>query len=271
MIPGANGSGTGDPTGIVWNGTQGFILSNKLTALFIFDSEDGTISGWNNNISLTNAVLKVNNSASGAVYKGLALGNNALGTFLYATNFHSGEVEMYDDTFKLVGSFTDHDVPEGFAPFGIRNVNGNLYVTFALQNSVKHDDVPGAGNGFVDVFDTSGNLIRRFASGDELDSPWGVALAPADFGRFSNKLLIGNTGDGTINAFDLKSGRFEGKLEDDGKPLTNDRLWALWFGDGVAAGAPNQLFFTAGIDDENHGLLGVITAEHHDDHDNDGD
>ena len=261
-IPPPKGStAKGTPTGVVWNGTQGFVLSGNFPSLFIFDSEDGTISGWNFNIDLHNAIRMVDNSSSGAVYKGLALGSNVSGTFLYATNFNSGVVEMYDSTFKLVGSFTDDDVPHGFAPFGIRNIKGNLYVTFALQNGPKHDDVPGPGNGFVDVFDTNGNLIHRFASRAELNSPWGLALVPADFGKFSNQLLVGNTGDGTINAFDPESGEFEGKLRDEGKPISNDRLWALWFGDGVTNGAPNQLFFTAGINAEADGLFGVITPE----------
>jgi uncharacterized protein (TIGR03118 family) len=165
-----------------------------------------------------------------------------------------------------VKSFTDDDLPRDFAPFGVRNIAGNLYVTFAKQNGMKHDDVPGPGNGFVDVFSTSGHLIRRFASRGVLNSPWGVALAPSDFGEFSNDLLIGNTGDGTIHAFDLATGDFQGEIQDHGKPITNDRLWALWFGDSVAKAQPNQLFFTAGINDENDGLFGVIEHKKHHDH-----
>jgi uncharacterized protein (TIGR03118 family) len=263
-IPSPKGStALATPTGIVWNGTQGFVVTEdtqSAPANFIFDTEDGTISAWSFTVDIAKAIREVDNSISGAVYKGLALGSTPKGTFLYATNFNSGMVEMYDSTFKLVSTFTDDDLPEGFAPFGIRNMNGNLYVTFALQNSMKHDDVPGSGNGFVDIFETTGRKIKRFASRGELNSPWGLALAPQDFGKFSGRLLVGNTGDGTINAFDPDSGEFRGTLRD-GRPLTNDRLWALWFGDGVAAGAPNQLFFTAGIGDEHHGLLGVIKAE----------
>jgi len=257
------------PTGIVW-GPRGFLVNNGVkpaaAATFIFDTEDGTISGWNPTVDATNAVLAVDNSAKSAVYKGLALGtrstlSNALGLYLYATNFHDGVVEEYDSTFTFITSFTDKTVPAGFAPFGIRNINGNLYVTFALQNSAKHDDVPGKGKGFVDVFDTDGNMLRRFASKGKLNSPWGLALAPANFGKFSNKLLIGNTGDGTINAYDLASGHFAGTLDDQkGKPISNDRLWALDFGDTVVAASPSELFFTAGINNETDGLFGKIVA-----------
>ena len=195
------------------------------------------------------------------MYKGLALGSNTSGTFLYATNFHDGVVEMYDSTFAFVKSFTDPTLPHGYAPFGIRNMDGNLYVTFALQNAARHDDVAGKGHGFVDVFDTNGNKIKRFASRGPLDSPWGLALAPADFGKLSNDLLIGNFGDGKINAFDLKDGEFKGQVEGgDGKALVNEGLWAIWFGDGVALGNPNELFFTAGINGEADGLFGKILA-----------
>ena len=261
------------PTGIVW-GPRGFVVKKGLLsgpAAFIFDTEDGTISGWNPTVDLTHAILAVDNSvldhpAKNAVYKGLALGtrstlSNNLGLYLYATNFHDGVVEEYDSAFTFIKSFTDTTLPSGFAPFGIRNINGNLYVTFALQNTAKHDDVPGKGNGFVDVFDTDGNMLRRFASKGKLNSPWGLALAPADFGKFSNKLLIGNTGDGTINAYGLASGNFAGTLDDQqGKPISNDRLWALDFGDAVVAASPNELFFTAGINGEKDGLFGKIVA-----------
>ena len=261
--PPAGSTGSATPTGVVWN-TRGFVVSkgaNSGVAAFIFDTEDGTISGWNPTVDPTHAILKVDNSAKGAVYKGLALGSNSSGTFLYATNFHDGVVEMYDSTFAFVKSFTDPTLPPGYAPFGVRNIDGNLYVTFALQNAAKHDDVAGKEHGFVDIFDTNGNKIKRFASRGPLNSPWGLALAPADFGKLSNHLLIGNFGDGKIHAFDLKDGEFTDALEgSDGKPLVNDGLWALWFGDGVALGNPNELFFTAGINDEADGLFGKILA-----------
>jgi uncharacterized protein (TIGR03118 family) len=263
------------PTGVVWNGTSKFIVSNMTlsgAALFIFDTEDGTISAWNSTVDpivagASTATLVVDNSSSGAVYKGLALGSRSTlasdnsGEYLYATNFHAGVVEEYDSTFTFVKSFTDTTLPSGYAPFGIRNINGNLYVTFALQNASKHDDVPGKGHGFVDVFDTDGNLIQRFASKGKLNSPWGLALAPADFGKFSNDLLIGNTGDGRIGAYDLNTGNFRDTLDgQDGKPISNDRLWALDFGDSVVAASPNDLFFTAGISAEADGLFGKIVA-----------
>jgi uncharacterized protein (TIGR03118 family) len=261
------------PTGIVW-GPRGFVVNNGVksgAAAFIFDTEDGTISGWSPTVDPTHAILAVDNSvlddpSKSAVYKGLALGtrstlSNNLGLYLYATNFHDGFVEEYDSTFTLVTTFTDKNLPSGFAPFGIRNINGNLYVTFALQDKAKHDDMPGKGNGFVDVFDTDGNMIQRFASKGKLNSPWGLALAPADFGKFSNDLLIGNTGDGTIHAYDLASGHFAGTLDDQhGKPISNDRLWSLDFGDTVVAASPSDLFFTAGINNEKDGLFGKIVA-----------
>ena len=251
------------PTGIVWNATRGFVVRKGTAsgaAVFIFDTEDGTISGWNPAVDPTHAILAVDHSTRSAVYKGLALGSTRAGVFLYATNFHDGVVEMYDASFTLVKSFTDPTLPPGYAPFGIRNIDGNLYVTFALQNAARHDDVAGRGHGFVDVFDTNGARIRRFASRGPLYSPWGIALAPADFGRSSQQILIGNFGDGKINAFSL-DGEFQGALEGrDGKALVNDGLWALWFGDGVALGSPNELFFTAGINGEADGMFGKIVA-----------
>jgi uncharacterized protein (TIGR03118 family) len=269
-IPPPKGSPAGTisaPTGNVFNGTSDFAVSGNNPGLFIFATEDGTISGWNPNVDLHNAILKVDNSGSGAVYKGLAIGSNSSGNFLYATNFNAGVVEMYDAQFKLAGSFTDSslstDCPlpnQCFAPFGIQNINGSLYVTFALQDADKHDDVKGPGNGFVDVFDTSGNLIKRLVSNGELDSPWGLALAPNGFGRFGKDLLVGNFGDGHINAYEIDTGASRGQLKDQrGNPITIDGLWALGFGNGGTAGPTDTLFFTAGPNGEEHGLFGSIT------------
>src|SRR5947209_3842433 len=213
-IPPPAGSAPGTqaaPTGIVFNGTSDFTVSangNSAPAIFIFATEDGTISGWNAAVDRTNAILEVDNSAvpmagSGAVYKGLAQGSNANGNFLFATNVRAGTIDVFDKNFAkatLAGAFSAPNLPAGFAPFGIRNIGGSLFVTFALQNAAKHDDVAGPGNGFVDVFDTNGNLLKRFASQGSLNSPWGLALAPAKFGIFSNDLLIGDFGDGRINA-----------------------------------------------------------------------
>ena len=266
--PGGSPAGTtAAPTGAIFNGTGGFVVSangKSGSALFIFDTEDGTISGWNPGVLPTDAVLAVDRSTvgAGAVYKGLAIGSNANGTFLFATNFRFGTIEMFDSNFNLVGSFTDHRLPQSYAPFGIQNIGGNLYVTFAKQNAAKHDDVAGPGHGFVDVFDTSGNLIRRLISRGSLNSPWGLAQAPANFGQFSNDLLVGNFGDGHINVFDPNTGAALGSLQNSGGiPIQIDGLWSLQFGNGAAAGATNQLFFTAGIDGEAHGLFGMIQSE----------
>ena len=263
---------TAAPTGIVFNATTSFVVKGSGgsgPALFIFATEDGTISGWNPQADLMHAILAVDRSTvgAGAVYKGLAIGTNDKGNFIYATNFRFGTVEMFDGQFNLVRSFTDSDLSNDcplpdqcFAPFGIRNIDGNLYVTYALQKPGKHDDQASPGNGFVDVFDTSGNLIRRFASHGTLNSPWGLALAPNGFGVFSRDVLVGNFGDGRINAFDRSSGSFAGQLEDTREnPITINGLWGLSFGNGTKVGGPrNTLFFTAGIADETHGLFGSI-------------
>jgi uncharacterized protein (TIGR03118 family) len=269
-IPAPAGSPAGTtaaPTGVIFNGNGGFNVSENGTSfssLFIFDTEDGTISGWNLNFAdRTHAVLAVDRSkvGKGAVYKGLAIGSNATGTFIFATNFRFGTIEMFDSNFNLVRSFTDHGLPQSYAPFGIQNIGGNLYVTFAKQDPAKHDDVAGAGHGFVDVFDTNGNLISRLISRGSLNSPWGLALAPANFGQFSNDLLVGNFGDGHINVFDPNTGVALGSLQNSGGvPIQIDGLWSLQFGNGSAAGATNQLFFTAGIDGEAHGLFGMIQS-----------
>jgi uncharacterized protein (TIGR03118 family) len=251
---------TAAPTGIVFNSTSDFSVPGG-PAHFLFATEDGTISGWNNGSSAT---LEVDNSASSAVYKGLAEGNNGSGNFLYATNFRAGTIDVFNSSFQQVhlsGSFTDPNIPAGFAPFGIANINGQLFVTYALQNAEKHDDVAGPGNGFVDVFDTNGNLLRRFASNGTLNSPWGMTLAPANFGQFSNDLLVGDFGDGRINAFNPTTGTFLGQLTDaSNTPVTIQGLWGLTFGNGGKAGATNTLFFTAGINGEADGLFGSLSA-----------
>ena len=262
QIPGVSANTPAAPTGIVFNGTPGFVVTangKSGAALFIFVTEDGTISGWNPTVDLHNAI-QVKSSAS-AVYKGLAIAMNGNSPFIYATNFHDGVVEMYDATFSLKQTFTDPNVPAGFAPFGIQNINGDLYVTFALQNDEKHDDVAGAGNGFIDVFGPDGTWKSRFASQGVLNSPWGLALAPGSFGFFGGKLLVGNFGDGRINAFDFPGGASVGGLKDTlGLPLTINGLWALKFGTGGQSGSKNHLLFTAGIGDEGHGLFGLIKS-----------
>jgi uncharacterized protein (TIGR03118 family) len=279
-IPTPAGVKTAAPTGNVFNSTRDFVISENgmsFASQFLFATEDGTISGFNPNVDSTHAILQVDRSTvsqggfTGAVYKGLALATDSSGkNFLFATNFRFGMVEKFDAQFNLVASFTDpalaSDCPipgppaQCFAPFGIQSINDQLYVTFALQDAAHHDDVKGAGNGFVDVFDTNGNLIRRFASGGTLNSPWGLALAPANFGQFSNDVLVGNFGDGRINAFDPVTGAFLDQLRNgNGNAITINGLWGLAFGNGGLAGNTNTLFFAAGFNDEADGLFGSIT------------
>lgn len=271
-IPPPAGSAAGTtatPTGVVFNGTAGFVVSKGAAAeaaRFIFATEDGTISGWNPMVDPTNAILAAPKSTTSpsAVYKGLAIGSNAAGTFLFATNFRAGTVDVFDSQFQkvtLAGSFTDPRLLPGYAPFGIANLNGNLYVTYALQDAQKHDDVAGPAHGFVDVYDTNGHLIRRLVTRGRLNSPWGLAMAPAAFGRFSNDLLIGNFGDGRINAVDPTTGDFLGQPRDaSNRPITIDGLWGLSFGNNANAGPATTLFFTAGPDGEAHGLFGSLQA-----------
>ena len=253
------------PTGVVFSGGTSFKL-NQLQIVFMFASEDGTISGWTGGPAAT---VVINRSTSGAIFKGLAIGKNGAADMIYATNFHAGVVEAYDSTLPQTPSFTftDSNVPAGYAPFGIQNINGTLYVTFALQDENAEDDVPGVGHGFVDAFDTAGQLLQRIASGQILNSPWGLALAPDGFGEFGGDLLVGNFGDGRIHAFDITDlkgngeAKHKGQLHSsDGMPLVIDGLWALEFGNGAAAGPKTTLFFTAGPSDEQHGLFGSITA-----------
>jgi uncharacterized protein (TIGR03118 family) len=273
-VPGAGGA-QGNPTGLVFNGGTGFVVDNGVgmpsAARFIFSSEDGTISAFKGSPIVT-VVPNANAPAHGAIYKGLAIDSRTAGQFLYATDFHNGKVDVFDSSFHgvtLAGTFTDPTLPPGFAPFGIQNIGGTLYVTYALQDEDQEDDVAGPGNGFVDAFDTSGHLIRRVASMGELNSPWGLALAPADFGRFSGDLLVGNFGNGRIHVFDPEKLTAEGEFEAvglmhsaAGRPIQIDGLWALQFGHGTSASSANglttTLFFTAGPSDEDHGLFGSI-------------
>ena len=194
------------PTGVVFNGGTGFAVSNgtaSAPARFIFATEQGTVLGWSPTVAATQAVVAIDNSAVGAVYKGLAIASAAGGDRLYATNFHAGTVDVFDAAFHPVSAgFSDATLPPGYAPFGIRNLGGTIYVTYALQDADKHDDIAGVGHGFVNAFDPGGHLLHRVASRGLLNSPWGLALAPADFGQFGGDLLVGNFGDGHLNAFD---------------------------------------------------------------------
>jgi uncharacterized protein (TIGR03118 family) len=256
------------PTGVVFNGTSGFVVHNGTKSgpsRFIFATESGTIAGWSPAADPTNAIVAVPNSGT-AVYKGLAIGTSGGATFLYATNFNGSTIDVFDSNFHaatLDGNFSDSGIHAGFAPFGIANLNGDLYVTYAKRNAAGHDDIAGPANGYVDVFDTSGHLLRRAATRGRLNSPWGVAIAPSNFGPFSGDLLVGNFGDGRINAVDPATGEFLGQLRNaDNRPITIDGLWALAFGGGpgTSSGPTSSLFFTAGIDGESHGLFGVLTS-----------
>jgi uncharacterized protein (TIGR03118 family) len=268
--PSAGPGAAGTPTGTVFNPTAGgFVISQggaSGPSRFLFATEDGLIVGWNPNVNRTHAVIAVDRSnvldtsgAVGAVYKGLALVTTQAGTFLYATNFRFGTVEVFDSHFNLVKTFADPRVPAGFAPFGIHNIGGNLFVTFAEQDTAKHDDVAGPGNGFVDEFSPNGVLLQRVVTGGRLDSPWAVTMAPPTFGAFGGDILVGNFGDGHINAFEPSSGEFAGQLRDQtGTPLTIQGLWGLRFPTGSLNVPPNTLYFTAGINHEADGLLGTL-------------
>ena len=265
--PGGSPAGTtATPTGVVFNGGTSFVVSqNGLSgaARFLFATEDGTISGWAPNVNSTAAILAVDNSTASAVYKALAIATSNGAAMLYAANFRAATIDVFDSAFAPVttaGGFVDSQLPAGFAPFDIKLINGQLYVTYAMQDAAKHDDVPGAGLGYVDVFTTDGPLVRRLASQGPLNAPWGLALAPAGFGAFSNDLLVGNFGDGRISAFDLNTGQFRGQLKDAShQPISIDGLWGLTFGNGGQAGSTRTLFFTAGIQGEAHGLFGSLT------------
>ena len=250
------------PTGVVFNGSTDFQLVSgtpSTAAHFIFVTEDGTISGWN---SGTRSVLKVNNSGS-AIYKGTTIAQAGGINFLYVANFFGGTVDVFDTNYAAVtlpaGAFTDPNLPEGFAPFNVQNIGGDIYVAFAQQDAEKHDEVAGRKLGFVDSFDSNGTLLQRFENGPWMNAPWGLALAPSHFGKASGELLVGMFGSGQIATFDAATGDFEGLLRDrHGKPIKVDGLWALRFGNGGGAGPATTLFFTAGPNDENDGLFGTL-------------
>jgi uncharacterized protein (TIGR03118 family) len=253
-------------TGIVANSTTGFLIgpSPGRAASFIFATEGGTLSGWANAVDPVNAQMAVDNSATGAVYKGLALVTTPSAQ-LYAANFKTGTVDVFDGAWKPVtlaaGSFTDPAIPAGFAPFNIQNLGGKLYVTYAKQGPTKVFDAPGVGNGYVDVYDTNGKLLQHLAEKGTLNSPWGVQIAPATFGKFGGALLVGNFGDGLISAFDVNTGAFLGTLQDQaGKNIQIDGLWGLQFGNGGNGGDVNSLYFTAGPQQQRHGLFGIIVS-----------
>jgi uncharacterized protein (TIGR03118 family) len=269
---GSTALGRGAPTGIVFNDTTAFLIGAS-PASFIFSTEQGVIAGWNGAAGKT-AVILADRSSNGSVYKGLALATRSEGALLYAADFGNARVDVFDAAMNLQslpGAFTDALIPAGFAPFNIQNLGGSLYVAYAKQDALHHDDVAGAGNGFVDVFDLNGLLLQRLVSGGPLNSPWGMTMAPAGFGDFGGDLLVGNFGDGAIDAFDPVSGRFLGALqENSGATIRVSGLWGLTFGNGSranpsaapAGGDAGTLYFAAGIPGpgtvESHGLLGAI-------------
>lgn len=249
-IPPASGNGKGKPTGMVFNSTSSFVVTQNGksgAALFIFDTSDGTISGWSPSVNATNAVIAV--TTPGASYTGLAIGVNNGSNFIYAVDSASNKVDMYDGTFAFVTSFTDTTLT-GFSVYGIQNINNQLYVTFTNSS----------GSGAVDIFDLSGNKIKTLAKGGSLKTPWGLALAPSNFGPFSNALLVGDLGDGKINGFNLSTGKFIGQLKDTTRTVISiNGLWGLAFGAGNNMNGPkNHLFFTAGPSGYSQGLFGVI-------------
>ncbi len=261
-------AGPAKPTGVVFNGNAAFPLTNGGSdfARFIFDSEDGTISAWAGGTAST---LKVT-SPDGAIYKGLAIGTVSSGgtthPYLYAADFHHARVDVYDGAFVLqhwAGAFVDPGIPAGFAPFGIQNLGGTIYVTYAKQDAAAEDEIAGPGLGYVSAFGTDGSFIGRVASGGSLNAPWGLAWAPAGWQRFGDNLLVGNFGDGRINGFGATSGGWEdrGHLKlTNHHPLVIDGLWGIGFGNGAGSGPTTSLYFAAGPDDESHGLFGSITA-----------
>jgi uncharacterized protein (TIGR03118 family) len=260
-------SSTGTPTGTVYNGSTGFALTNGKPAVFLFVTEDGTISGWNGGSS---AVIMVN-TKSASVFKGMALATLPIphgsgSTFMYVADFRKGRVQVYDSSFNHVRVieelFRDEFLPPGYAPFNIQNIGGELYVTFARQDAQKHDEIDGPGKGYVDVFSPFGFLLRRLEHSPWLNGPWGLAMAPGDFGIYSHDLLVGQFGSGDIAVYDPVTGAFKDVLRDSSNsPISISGLWGLSFGSDstTGSGPATTLYFAAGSDGEQHGLFGTIT------------
>lgn len=252
-VPSATGFSTGSPTGIVFNGSSDFPVQGS-ASVFIFATLDGTISGWAPQSDLNNTIIAVTNS--NAVYTGLAVTNKASGNVLFAADVANNKVDMYDANFALLGSFTDTNLPPGFSPFGIQDINGQVYVAFASNS--------GAGGGFIDIFTENGTFVKTLAQGQHLNQPWGLTVAPGNFGPLSNTLLVSNnTNHGTINGFNLATGQYVGTVKDaNGKVITIDQLWGIEFGGGTKNnGRTNQLFFAAGPKGNLAGTFGVIASK----------
>jgi uncharacterized protein (TIGR03118 family) len=268
--PPPGGANLGTPTGLTFNPTSKFVITNgtkHAASTLLLATEDGTIAAWHATLTRTNAVLVVDHSSSNAIYKGLTIAHDdATGKYrLYAANFHGGMVDVFDEDFHYLSSFTDTNLPTGFAPFNVRAIRGKVFVTFAKQELPDaEDDEPGPGHGYVDIFDTDGTLLRRFAAEGVLNSPWALAIAPRNFGKFSHALLVGNFGDGHINAYDLLTGKLLGHLTDaQGADVVIDGLWGLSFEtdevpEKECMFTAQRLYFTAGVAHEDHGLFGYI-------------
>lgn len=269
-IPTPSGPTGGTVTGVIGNTTTSFTVATGKAAIFIFCTADGTISGWNSSVNATAAVVTVDNSKAGSEFTGCVIGGTPAAPVLYAADFHNGVVDMFDANFTPITTtkaFVDPAIPAGFAPFNVATFGGNVYVAYAKQDAQKHFDVAGAGNGYIDVFNGSGTLLTSLIAQGSLNAPWGMQMAPATFGQFSGALLVGNFGDGTINAFDPAKGTQLGTLQDPtGHPVTIPGLWALLFGNGGRGGDTSTLYFTAGIPGPygqpiaSHGLFGSIQA-----------
>ena len=256
----------GAPTGTVSYGGAGFVIPGSSAARFMFAAEDGTISAWAPALGTESKVVVPNASAPahGAIYKGLAVAQTASGDFLYAADFHNNRVDVFDSALHPVPAarFVDPRLPRGFAPFGIQTIAGKIFVSYAKQDADAEDEIAGDGLGFVSLFNTDGSFIARVASRDALNAPWGMAMAPAHFGRFSGDLLVGNFGNGRINVFDGRTFEPKGHLKNTrGKAVVIDGLWGIAFGNGAAAGPVNVLYFAAGPHDESAGLFGRIDAQ----------
>jgi uncharacterized protein (TIGR03118 family) len=263
-IPAAGGGTNGPVSGVIVNSvTTAFLLAAGKQSQFMFCSEDGVISGWNSSVDATHAKVLLDNSKNNAVYKGLAMGSTTAGPVLFVANFNSGKVEVYDANMNPIvnaGAFTNPAVPAAFAPFNIQVMNGKVFVVYAMPDAEKHDDVAGPGNGYVSVYDMSGNLLQSLIAAGNLNSPWGLAIAPATFGDFGGALLVGNFGDGKINAYNLTTGALMGTMNDrEGNPIIIPGLWSINFGNGSRSDAAT-LYFTAGPNDESDGLLGSVQA-----------
>ena len=263
--PSKAGAAAGTPTGTVYNGTTGFTVATGDAASFIFATLDGTISGWNSTANKGSAIVMVDNSANGAVYTGLAIAANGANTYLYAANFGGGTIDVFDSNYApvtLQNAFQDSQIPAGYAPFNVQYLAGNLYVTYALV--ANGFAAAGAGNGYVDIYSPAGALMQHFIAGGNLNAPWGIAIAPANFGDFANDVLVANFGDGTINAYNATTGAWVATLNDVyGTPIVVPNIWALQLGNGGSGGDANAIYFTAGLpgpDNLPHGLLGRIQA-----------